>query len=186
MYVKNGKAFTSKSVGTGPSSYEKRIYRAAVSQGLRNTGLYADCRSEPNKGKGHPVIGHEGPEREQRDNSILNIGAGWGWVVNATSRPLYPRARPGTHCIRGWVDPTAGLNGLGKSRPHEDSIPGPSSQKLFAIPTTTLWSKPNTKVLILINFISLRSVPWFRWLVVDISSRRPWFDSMPGYARFAI
>ena len=30
---------TSKSVGTGPSSYEKRIYRAAVSQRLRKTGL---------------------------------------------------------------------------------------------------------------------------------------------------
>jgi len=29
----------SKFVGTGPSSYEKRIYRAAVSQRLRNTGL---------------------------------------------------------------------------------------------------------------------------------------------------
>ena len=34
---KNGKVFTSKSVGTGPSAYEKRIYRAAVSQTLRNT-----------------------------------------------------------------------------------------------------------------------------------------------------
>ena len=29
----------SKSVGTGPLSYEKRIYRAAVSQRLRNTAL---------------------------------------------------------------------------------------------------------------------------------------------------
>ena len=36
---KNGKVFTSKFVGTGPSFYEKRIYRAAVSQRLRNTGL---------------------------------------------------------------------------------------------------------------------------------------------------
>ena len=36
---KVGKVFTSKSVGTGPSSYEKRIYRAAVSQRLRNSGL---------------------------------------------------------------------------------------------------------------------------------------------------
>ena len=36
---KNGKVFTSKFVGTGPSSYEKRIYRAAVSQRLRNTDL---------------------------------------------------------------------------------------------------------------------------------------------------
>ena len=36
---KIGKVFTSKLVGTGPSSYEKRIYRAAVSQRLRNTEL---------------------------------------------------------------------------------------------------------------------------------------------------
>ena len=36
---KNGNVLTSKSVGTGPSSYEKRIYWAAVSQRLRNTVL---------------------------------------------------------------------------------------------------------------------------------------------------
>jgi hypothetical protein len=36
---KIGKIFTSKFVGTGPSSYEKRIYRTAVSQRLRNTGI---------------------------------------------------------------------------------------------------------------------------------------------------
>ena len=36
---KYGKIFMSKFVGTGPSSYEKRIYRAAVSQRLGNTGL---------------------------------------------------------------------------------------------------------------------------------------------------
>jgi len=36
---KIGKVLTSKSVGTGPSSYEKRIYRAAVSQRLRNCAL---------------------------------------------------------------------------------------------------------------------------------------------------
>jgi len=34
-----GKVFTSKFVGTGPSSYKKRIYRAAVSQRLRNTAV---------------------------------------------------------------------------------------------------------------------------------------------------
>jgi len=38
---KIGKVFTSKFVGTGPSSYKKIIYRAAFSQGLRNTTL--DC-----------------------------------------------------------------------------------------------------------------------------------------------
>ena len=36
---KNGKVFTSKFVWTVPSSYEKRNYRAAVSQRLSNTGL---------------------------------------------------------------------------------------------------------------------------------------------------
>ena len=36
---KIGKVFTSKFVGTGTSSYGKRIYRAAVSQRLRNTAL---------------------------------------------------------------------------------------------------------------------------------------------------
>jgi len=36
---KIGKVFTNKFVGTGPSSYKIRIYRAAVSQRLRNTAL---------------------------------------------------------------------------------------------------------------------------------------------------
>ena len=44
------------------------------------------------------------------------------WVVNATPRPLYPRGRPGTHCIGGWVDPRASQDGCRKSRPHRDSI----------------------------------------------------------------
>ena len=30
-----------------------------------------------------------------------------GWVVNATPRPLYPRERPDTQCIGGWVDPSS-------------------------------------------------------------------------------
>jgi len=47
MYeLKNGEVFTSKLVGTGPSSYEKRIYRAAVLQSLRNTALDRSARSE--------------------------------------------------------------------------------------------------------------------------------------------
>jgi hypothetical protein len=40
-----------------------------------------------------------------------------GWVVNATPRPLYPRERPGTHCIEGWVSLRVGLDRRGKSRP---------------------------------------------------------------------
>jgi hypothetical protein len=40
---KNVKVITTKFVGTGPSSYKKRIYRAAVSQRLRNTALDVCC-----------------------------------------------------------------------------------------------------------------------------------------------
>jgi len=38
------------------------------------------------------------------------------WVVNATTRALYPRERPGTHCIGGWVGPRAGPDECGNSR----------------------------------------------------------------------
>ena len=40
---------------------------------------------------------------------------------------LYPRERPSIHSTGGWVGPRAGLDRCGKSRPHRDSIPGPSS-----------------------------------------------------------
>jgi len=56
MILKNGKVLTNKSVGTGLSSYEKRIYRTAVPRGLRNTviedveaifsGKYSDTTQE--------------------------------------------------------------------------------------------------------------------------------------------
>jgi len=38
-FKQNGKVFRGKFVGTGPSPYKKRIYRAAVSQILRNTNV---------------------------------------------------------------------------------------------------------------------------------------------------
>ena len=55
--------------------------------------------------------------------SSFNFGARWGWLVNATPRRIYLRERCCTHCIGGWV---GRLDGCGKSRPHRDSIPGPS------------------------------------------------------------
>jgi hypothetical protein len=58
-----------------------------------------------------------------------DLGARRGWVVSTTPRPLYPRERPGTHCTGGWVGPRAGLDICEKSRPHRDSIPGPSSSQ---------------------------------------------------------
>ena len=51
--------------------------------------------------------------------SLFNLGAKWGWVVNATPLPLHPRKRPGTLYIGGWVCPGADLGG--------NLIPGPTS-----------------------------------------------------------
>jgi hypothetical protein len=46
---------------------------------------------------------------------ILNLGTRREWVVSTTP---WPRERPGTHCIGGWVGPRAGLDVCEKSRPH--------------------------------------------------------------------
>jgi hypothetical protein len=45
---KIGKVFASKFVGTEPSSCEKRIYQAAVSQRLRNTAVDLEAGIRPN------------------------------------------------------------------------------------------------------------------------------------------
>ena len=42
---KIGKVYTSKFVGNGPSSYEKKICRAAVSQRMRNIAVDNHARS---------------------------------------------------------------------------------------------------------------------------------------------
>ena len=50
-------------------------------------------------------------------NSTLSLASAVDGVgVNVTPRPLYPRERPGTHYIGGWVGPKAGLDECGKSR----------------------------------------------------------------------
>jgi hypothetical protein len=57
--------------------------------------------------------------------SALNGG---GWSASRPDR-LYPRERHGTHCTGGWVGFRSGLDRCGKSRPHRDSIPGPSRRE---------------------------------------------------------
>jgi hypothetical protein len=48
---------------------------------------------------------------------FLNLGTRKGeWSASRPGR-LYPRMRPGTHCIEGWVGPGAGLDRCGKFRP---------------------------------------------------------------------
>jgi len=69
------------------------------------------------------------PRGEYRYSSTLSLTSALdgGWVTNATPQPLNRWERPGTHCIGSWVGSRASLDECGKSCPHWDSIPGPSS-----------------------------------------------------------
>jgi hypothetical protein len=55
---KIGKVFTSKYVGTGPSSCEKRIYQSVVSQRLRNTAVeyIRVCTAVPHAARPFPAL----------------------------------------------------------------------------------------------------------------------------------
>ena len=96
---------------------------------LNSASWAIDYGSYKGKGKVHPRTGHEGPDREHRYSSTLSLTSALHGVRGQRQAPaaLPPGKRPGTHCIGGWVGPRAGLDGCGKSRPHRDSIPGPSS-----------------------------------------------------------
>ena len=48
--------------------------------------------------------------------SLISALNGGGWS-KPRPEPLYPRERPSTHYIGGWVDPRAVLDNCGKSRP---------------------------------------------------------------------
>lgn len=54
---------------------------------------------------------------------------------------LLPGKGSNTHCTIDWKDPMAGLEVYGKSRPHRDSKPGPSSP--YHVAMTTEPSRPN-------------------------------------------
>ena len=71
---------------------------------------------------------HEGPEGgvDVQLYAFFNLSARWGWVVNSTSRPLYLRERPGTHCgSQGWsgrvrkISPFAGIRSPDRPAPSE-------------------------------------------------------------------
>jgi hypothetical protein len=59
------------------------------------------------KRKFHPRTGHKGPEGGLRYSCTLffNLGARWGWVVNATPCLLYPRERDPVPIVKeaGWA-----------------------------------------------------------------------------------
>ena len=67
----------------------------------------------------HPRTSCEGQDWEQMYSSTLSLTSmlDGKWVVNTTSRPLYPRERPGIFFIGDWVGPIAGRDRCRKSLP---------------------------------------------------------------------
>jgi len=95
---------------------------------------------------------------------------GWSTSRSGNFTPS-PHERPGTHCIGSWVGPRAGLDGCGKSRPHQDATPGPSSPQPVAIPTElshrTLYSlcsfySYSTKHLLQTTTATVHELPHFK------------------------
>jgi len=75
----------------------------------------------------HPITGHEVPEGEWRYSSTLPLTSALDGVVGQPhASALYLWEGPGAHCIGSWVCLRAGQDWCGISRPHRDSIPGPS------------------------------------------------------------
>ena len=112
-----------------------------------------------------------------------------------------PLERPDTHCTGGWVGPRAGLEGCGKSRPHQDSIPGPSSRWRVAIPTALsrpklerytvdIWSVVATKVSICIPTSADRSVSlhrsFDRWLGCRLNRIHPVVTSQKYSKQYSV
>ena len=92
-----------------------------------------------NKGKGTVKFTLEQATEAQRgvDVQLYSLTSALDGADGQRHAPatLPSGKRPGTHCIGGWVGTKAGLVGCGKSRPHRDSISGPSSPQQVAIPT---------------------------------------------------
>ena len=71
---KVGKLFTSKFVGTGPSSDKKRIYRPAVSQRLRSTALEQAINAQ-RESRGIALL--------PLTSALVGVGVVGTWRVNA-------------------------------------------------------------------------------------------------------
>jgi len=99
--------FTSKFVGTGPSSYEKRIYRTAISQSLRNTGIKHIGKKSARR-RVLEVWWLESPEPVRRGTCERVVGLEYSWrgssPLGSVGVPLLALALGGRVCqlVSSW------------------------------------------------------------------------------------
>jgi hypothetical protein len=84
--------------------------------------------------------------------SFFILSTRWGWVSTPRPGRFTLGKDPVPNCIRGWMGSRAGLDGCEKSRPHRDSIPGPSSAWRVAMPTEP--SRPTSRTHTVVHFPS--------------------------------
>jgi len=87
------------------------------------------------RGKFHPRTGPDGPGAEKRYRSTLCFTPAQYGVGSQRHSALLPGTTQYL-LYRRVGGPRAGMDRCGKSRPHRDSIPGPSSPYQVAIPNT--------------------------------------------------
>jgi len=73
-----------------------------------------------------------------------------GWVVKAEPRSSYPRERPGTHCIGGWVGPRVSLNCVENLDPNGIRFPDRPARSL--VTTKTTLSRPIVQIYSLVIY----------------------------------
>jgi len=93
----------------------------ATKQRTYNGGVKAN-------GKVRPKTSQEGPEGEYRYMSTLSLTSELDEVGGRHAPAALPPGKETRYPLyRRRVGPRAGMDGCGKSRPHRDSTPGPSS-----------------------------------------------------------
>jgi hypothetical protein len=78
-------------------------------------------------------------------HTFLTSTFGEEWSASRSGRFTLGESAPGTHCIGGWVGPTAGLDTVEKRKiscPYRESDPGfhgLPARSLVTIPTELFW-----------------------------------------------
>ena len=146
----------SKFVGTGPSSYEKSIYRAAVSQRLRNTSIVSTKT-------GYWL---DGPGIKFRWGARFSVHVQTGPGAHPASCTIGTRSFPGVK------------SGLGVMlTPHPLLVP--RSKKSRAIPLLPLWTvQPvqNLSACTRVHFTLSKYMKYGHWVLVSHTQDKWWLQ----------
>jgi hypothetical protein len=88
--------------------------------------------------------------------SFFDDGAGYGWMVNATTRPINPRKWPETNCIESWVSSRASVNRCENLATDPLTVQPVNTRYIYYHSSSINLSQPNG------NFVIDASNPWIK------------------------